>query len=424
MVQSVVMNKPWPAPSPRVRELMRRGAEIVLNPKSDWVAELHDAVLSGPRMGAVAQDAALAEAIRRANLSNLVHWAVANIEHPGRPVSPNVGSESLELARDFVRRGLDGSALDAYRTGQNAAWRRWMEISFELTSDPAELRELLDVSLRSISTFLDDTIAALAERIDAERHELTHGSNAERRAAVSLLLEGAPIGRRRAEEQLGYGLSGPHVAAVVWNRTGGGPKSELAAHLETAGEALMRVSGATRRLTIVASAASMWVWMPVGKAPRAEDLAPAVAAHPDVRVAVGRPGVDLDGFRRSHLDAVAAQRMLSRLTPVSGKGGQQIARYEDVQLVGLISADPAQAEEFLADTLGPLLTAEAEVRDTLRTYVLEQFNTSRTAQRLFTHRNTVIRRLARADELLPRPLAENVVHVVAALELLRWRGEV
>ncbi|WP_204367154.1 helix-turn-helix domain-containing protein [Nocardiopsis salina] len=55
------------------------------------------------------------------------------------------------------------------------------------------------------------------------------------------------------------------------------------------------------------------------------------------------------------------------------------------------------------------------------THVLERFNTSRTAKRLYTHRNTVIRRLSRADELLPQPLSENVVHVAAALELTRWR---
>jgi DNA-binding PucR family transcriptional regulator len=57
------------------------------------------------------------------------------------------------------------------------------------------------------------------------------------------------------------------------------------------------------------------------------------------------------------------------------------------------------------------------------TYVRELGSTSRTAQRLYTHRNTVLRRLARADELLPRPLAENAVAVAAALEVLRWRGE-
>ncbi|MFC7572540.1 helix-turn-helix domain-containing protein [Klenkia terrae] len=55
------------------------------------------------------------------------------------------------------------------------------------------------------------------------------------------------------------------------------------------------------------------------------------------------------------------------------------------------------------------------------TYVRSLGSTTATAHALFTHRNTVLRRLSRADELLPRPLAEHAVAVAAALDLLRWR---
>ena len=171
-------------------------------------------------MRPVAEDPVLAAATRRANLANLLHWAAANVQHPGRRVPANTGPEVLEAARDLVRRGLDESALDSYRTAQSVAWRRWMEICFELTDDPAQLRELLDVSALSIATFIDDTVAAVSERMRAERDELTRGAHAERRATVTLLLEGAPISRARAEAQLGYGLTGPHTAAIVWSRSG------------------------------------------------------------------------------------------------------------------------------------------------------------------------------------------------------------
>ena len=69
---------------------------------------------------------------------------------PGAPVPANLGPEPLGIARDLVRRGLNESALQAYRVGQNVAWQRWMAIAFGLTSDPDELRELLDVSARSL----------------------------------------------------------------------------------------------------------------------------------------------------------------------------------------------------------------------------------------------------------------------------------
>jgi DNA-binding PucR family transcriptional regulator len=406
------MGRPWPDPSPRMRELMRRGAELALDPRAEWIDELHTAALSGERMRAIAEDPVLRERTERINVVNVLHWAAANVERPGQRVPANVGPEALDAARDLVRRGLDASALDSYRTAQNVAWRRWMEICFGLTSDPAELRQLLDLSSRSISTFLDDTLAAITERMQAEREDLTRGTHAERRAVVTLILEGAPIGRARAEAQLGYRLGGPHTAAVLWSGSDGSTDD-----LEEAAEAVMRVGHAGHRLTVVPGAGSLWIWLPVAQAPHTASLTAQLADHPRVRVAVGRPGHDLEGFRRSHLDALTTQRMLTRLT-----SRRPVARFADVHLVALLTQDPERTDDFVADTLGALAQADAETRDTVRTYLREQCNTSQTAARLYTHRNTVLRRLARADALLPRPLAEDIVGVGAALEVLYWRG--
>jgi len=412
-VHDAPMTADWPLPSPAVRELFRRGAEVALDPRAAWVADLHTAALSGAGMRPVAEDPVLAEGARRANLANLLHWAAANVQRPGERVPVYVGPEVLDGARDLVRRGLDHIGLDAYRTAQAVAWRHWMETCFELTSDTGELRELLDVSARSITAFIDDTVAAVSQRMAAEHSELTRGAHAERRATVSLLLEGAPLARARAEAQLGYGLTGPHTAVIVWSGSGGSGSDQL----EAAAEATMRAAGADRRLTVVAGAAALWVWLPVGRAPDVAAVAAGLAGAPDVRVAVGRPGTDVDGFRRSHLEAATTQQMLARLT-----SAQQVARWADVQLVALLTSEPTWVEEFLAATLGDLLGADADLRDTVLAHVQELGSVSRTAARLYTHRNTVLRRLARAEELLPRPLAENAVAVAAALEVLRWRG--
>jgi DNA-binding PucR family transcriptional regulator len=403
----------WPLPSPEVRELFRRGAEQALDPRADWVADVHTAALGGAGMRPVAEDPVLAAGARRANLANLLHWAAANVQRPGERVPVYVGPEVLDGARDLVRRGLDHIGLDAYRTAQAVAWQHWMGICFTLTDDTAQLRELLDVSARSITTFVDDTVAAVTRRMAAERSELTRGAHAERRATVSLLLEGAPLARARAEAQLGYGLTGPHTAVIVWSGSGAGASDQL----EAAAEATMRAAGADRRLTVVAGAAALWVWLPVGRAPDPGAVTAGLAGAPDVRVAVGRPGTDVDGFRRSHLDAATTQQMLARLT-----SAQQVARFADVQLVALLTADPGRVEEFLTATLGDLLHADVATRDTVLTYVRELGSAARTAERLYTHRNTVLRRLARAEELLPRPLAEDAVAVAAALDVLRWRG--
>lgn len=403
----------WERPSERVCDLVRQGAEFVLNLPQSWLDEMDEATLSSEYMRTIAADPVLTEATRRSNRVNLLHWAAANISHPCAPVPANLSPETLDIARDLVRRGLDESAVDAYRIGQNVAWRFWMQIVFGLTSDPEELREVLDVSARSMSSFVDSTIAGIYRQVEIEREELTRGTHAERREVVALILDGAPITRQRAESRLGYRLDQSHTAAVIW---GDEPDTDLA-DLDRATEALMESVDGRRPLSVQSSAATRWVWIPGRDGPDAARVAAALEELSGVRIAIGPTAAGVEGFRRSHLDAVTTQRMVARL-----RSAQRVASFTDVELVALIMADPERADRFIRDTLGEFESASPELHRTVLTFVHEQCIASRAAARLYTHRNTLLRRLARADEMLPRPLEGTSVHVAVALEALRWRG--
>lgn len=403
----------WEDPSPRTRALIRQAAELAVQSPEQWVGPVHEATLSAPSTAEIAADPALADALRRANFDNLYAWASANVRAPGDLVAPNTSAVQLDVARDLVRRGLDEVGLDAYRTGQNVAWRSWMQICFRLTRDTDELEELLLVSAASIAAFVDGTIAAIAQRMEAERDELSRGSQAERRDLVALLLQGAPVSRTRAEALLGHRLEGEQTAAVVWTTD---PASDLG-RLERVAEALMRSTGARQRLTVVAAATTLWVWLPVAGRPRPEELAEVLRRAPEVRVAVGNPAQGVEGFRRSHQDAVEVRRLVARLGAPA-----QLVTFDEVQLAALVTRDEARADELVAAVLGDLATAPEDLRETVRTYLAVLGNASAAAGRLFTHRNTVLRRLSRADELLPRPLAEDPLRVGVALEVLRWRA--
>lgn len=310
---------------------------------------------------------------------------------------------------------MNESALDAYRTGQNAAWLRWMSIAFGLTSDPGELRELLDVTARSVASFIDATITAISAQMKAERDELTRGTHAERREVVALLLEGAPISPQRASQRLGYRLDQDHRAAIVWSAEAEPDPGEL----EGAADALALVAGAHRPLTIVASAATLWVWVPGGPALDVERVLAETRQMPQVRVAIGSSGHGVEGFRRSHLTALTTQRMVARLGTA-----QRVVSFDEVRLVSLVTQNAEAADQFVKHTLGDLESAGPEIKASLLTFLREGCNASLAATRLHTHRNTLIRRLAQANELLPRPLESNRVNVAVALEVQRWRGGV
>jgi DNA-binding PucR family transcriptional regulator len=272
---------------------------------------------------------------------------------------------------------------------------------------------MLDITSQSISAFIDATLAGISAHIEHERDELTRGTHAERREVVTLILDGAPITRQRAEARLGYALDRTHTAAVIWTDEPGSDLSQL----DRTAEAFSRAAAGTRPLTVIASAATRWVWVAGAVALDAHLLEQAVRAAPAVRVAVGPTSRGVAGFRRSHLDAITTQRMVARL-----RSRQRIAFFTDVQLVALLTRDPDRADEFIRHVLGDFEAAAADLHTAVLTFVNEQCNASRAAGRRYVHRNTLLRKLARADELLPRPLSENSVHVAVALEALRWRG--
>jgi DNA-binding PucR family transcriptional regulator len=360
----------------------------------------------------ISDDPGLAAGIRRTNHGFVRAWAEANMRDPGARVTPTIGPEMLAIGRDLVRRGLDDSTLEAFRAGQNLVWRRWMGIAFALSDDPAELAQLLDHTAASIFAFVDSTLAVISEQMQREREELKRGTHAMRFETVSLIIDGAPIARERASAMLGYELSRRHTGAIIW----GDQASEDHSQLDRAAEALAQASGARRPFTVVASASTLWVWVPGSHGPDLDLLERLTADLPGVRIAVGPTGEGIDGFRSSHLAATATQRLMVRVA-----SEVRVASYDAVEIVALVTADESRAAEFVTRTLGALETAAPALRETVRTYLRMQCNATRAADALFTHRNTVLTRLGRAEQLLPRPLEDNSLAVAVALEVVHWR---
>ena len=408
----------WEPPSERVKELMCQAAKRVVHTGQAWYDEadrysLTSGLLQSVVGEPVANDPIVAEAIARSNRSNQLHWAAANISHPGQPVSANTDPETLAIARYFVRRGLSEAAVvETYRRAQSFSLRSWIRIAFQLTSDADEMRELFEVSERSITTFLSETILAVHHQMRIERDNLTRGTYAERRETTMLILDGAPLSRRRAETRLGYQLEQSHIAAIVW----GSESTANLSHLDLAVELLLQTVRGKPSLSVLASEDTRWVWLPAADNPDFSRVAAAITRLPGVRIAIGSTAIGVEGFRRSHLDAVTTQGLMTKAGP-----SQQIATFSDVQFIALITTDPEQVNRFIKHTLGDFQYADPELQRTVQIYIEEQCNASQAAARLFTHRNTLMRRLTQARDLLPQPLEKATVHIALALEALHWR---
>jgi DNA-binding PucR family transcriptional regulator len=400
------------APTARTYELLAGIADRVALDADETVAAMDAAVIEVvPEFGA---DAAIAAEITATNRGNLMRF-LAVARKAQSPLSDAVAPEALDAARTVVRRGIDLDRIyEGYRRGQQVGLERWLACAYEIVEPGPELIAVTELSLSLAFRFVGQTLGRVLAEAQREREEVIGGALARRTETIRLILDGAPVDPTGASRRLGYELDRRHTAVVLWT------ESDVAPHgaLESAAVLLAQAAGSQRPLTLPAGTTTLWAWIATPGEPAIEDLRSAMERSPDdVRVALGPTRRGIEGFRATHEAALTVHRLLLG-NPASGRFGS----YRELEVTALAAHDPRAASEFIAATLGPLAEdspGAARLRETLRVYLEEAGNAPRAAARLYTHRNTVLKRIARATELLGYAPGERRLAVELALELRR-----
>lgn len=393
-----------------VENLLRAVATWFIDPESGALPRVEEASLAGIGDPFNA-DPMMAQEVRESTRLNVRHWVTMMATAPHQPVKPTLAGPVVGIAREMIRRGADRAVWTAYHVAKDEAWRLWMQHTFQLEADPTVLAAALDLASRSLGSWVDATLDELTALVQREREDYLWQSHTQRLATVTQLLDEDPAEIDRVEHLLGYRLRGAHLAAVLWTVA---TMPDQAALMRTASE-LRRRAGAAQLLAVPASSSSLWLWLGSHEPLDPPVLTDAVAEDA-VHLAVGGAGVDVDGFRRSHFEAVSAQLLLLRAHQV------RAAAFDDVTLVHLATQNEQAARAYVSRVLGRLSTADPDLRKTVRVYVREGHSAARAAGVLFTHRNTVLNRLQRAEQLLPPRWSTRSLEVGVALEIDHWLG--
>jgi hypothetical protein len=255
----------------------------------------------------------------------------------------------------------------------------------------------------------------------AERSRSIDASDALRAAAVRQVLAGAPgYDDDGAGREIRYDLAGSHRAFILWcDDAPSGVSDTLRRHANRVARALD--DGECLIVPWGDAAVAGWV-RGTGALPHARLRALfASQTGPAPKVAFGSVHTGLDGFRRSHEQALEARRV-AQLSPRSGP----VHEYRSLALTALATSDLTQARRFVTEELGPLgARDDATVRmaATVKVWFEELGNAAQAARRLGLHKNTVLYRVQRAEQLLGRPIAERALELQIALALARTLGE-
>src|SRR5271165_241654 len=334
---------------------------------------------------------------------------------------------ALEHARRLAQRGVDADSLiRTYRLGHQAVLRIVLD---EIRVAHLDIQLALDVfeQITSMSFGYVDRISRLVlTTYQTERDRWLANQNRMRVLRVREVLQAGEVDIDEVANAIRYPLRRVHLSLIAWCGESE-DEDELAAMERCITELSKSVGAQERPLFIAADRVTGWAWIPLPEdaAPHAVSrLSEFVKARPDAPlITAGEPLPGVDGFRRSHQQALATRAVVL----ASESHTPAVTVYSDPGLVlaAQFCADLVQTRTWVGDVLGPLASAtdsDERMRETLREFLHSGSSFKATADELHLHVNSVKYRIQRALERRGEPIADNRLDVEVALLLCHWFG--
>lgn len=334
-----------------------------------------------------------------------------------RPDEPP--DSAVEYARRLAQRGVPVSALlRAYRLGQAECQQLMIEAFARDTDDPAAIVAATVEFSAATFDYIDVISEQVVQAHQDERRRWLQTSAAARAAQVATVLAGDALAPGQAERLLGYELGQAHLGLVLWCD----PVTHDALDVLTREVGRLATAAGCLREPLVApaDAATLWAWLPLPRA--GVDVRSLTTATPGVRIAVGEPADDTEGFRSTHRQALAARAVA---LGADEQARSVVTTYAEAGLVALLRTDLSDLSAWVQGVLGDLAIdddAHERLRETVRVLLAHQGSHTAAAAELSLHKNTVQYRQRRAEGARGRPLREGRLDVEVALLVCHLLG--
>jgi hypothetical protein len=384
---------------------------------ADIVAQL---IREMPELKTGGRDVSLLAASVEETVAMLLHALEHGIERSAieAPATP------MEYGRRLAQRGVPVVTLErAYRISLGCVLERCCEELGEGGADgPTTAGAALRIT-KATFAYMDRVAEQVVAAYAAERALWASSRGAAHAEQVAALLAGEDVDVDAAELTLGYRLRRRHLGAVVWLDEADNGADELALLDRVVSRLAERVGTVGAPLFVARDGSSAWAWLPLASGQSLPEdgfeLSAADVEH-RARVSLGDPEDHVDGFGRTHRQALRVQAVALAAGPVR----RRVTAFAQIRPVALMSADLDATREWVRETLGPLAldtVQNARLRETVRIYLSAGGYTA-AAARLTVHTNTVHYRVQKAEEARGRPIPEDRLELELALLACHWLG--
>ena len=417
-------------PERRVDEggVVVRAAQIIgaLDGKLDHITQSIQKILL-TEIAELSEDAQLMDLQAHTVAAN-VETVFASIRHR-IPIEDVVSpTESLEHARRMAQRGVPANAMvRAYRLGHQEVLNFVLD---EIAASDLDPRWSLDVFkyFQTVSFgYIDWISQQVLNTYQQEYDRWVENRNSMRAQGVGAIL-GADGGDVDVlTEEIRYPLRRIHVALALWYPDGN--DGDELVRMERFANHLARSLGTHEPpLFLSVDHLTAWVWLPLSAhgaanvTERIREFATVQQDSPWIAMGNALPGID--GFRRSHEQAVDVRAV----AVVSGSVDRRVMAASDpgLPVATLLGDDVGSVGSWVAEILGPLASDtenDERLRETLRVFLRTGSSFKAAADEMHLHSNSIKYRVNRAISRRGTPIVDDRIEVEVALLLCHWFGQ-
>ena len=350
------------------------------------------------------------------NIATAVHILAGAGEETPSTTAPVA---AIDFARRLAQHDVPVTELiRAYRVGQTRFIRHCIqELLGQSAAGHDEGLAILEI-VETTSEYVDHVVEQV-ESAYAQAHESwVRDRSVVLAIQVRELLRGIPRDLAAVERTLDYRMDRDHVGLVLWTDKRG--ESDPLGRIRRLVGALVHLIAVSTPLVVPADESTAWAWLPSSASlVRSEALATAMRNDPSVSIAIGQPGSRIEGFRRTHQQAVSARSVAL----AAGEQHAALTPFADVAPIAMLCADLDSARVWVHETLGDLAVDSARnevLRETARVFLQTGGSYAATAEQLFLHRNSTQYRIRKAEAIRGRPLRDGRLDVELALLACQW----
>jgi DNA-binding PucR family transcriptional regulator len=336
---------------------------------------------------------------------------------------------ALEQARRIAQQGLPVNVLvRMYRLGQRSFTRLALG-ELQRIDVPSQVRiTIVERITETLFAYVDWMSQQVVEVYEEERERWLETRNSMRALRVREVLAGRQsVDIDSVITAIRYPLRWHHVALLVWYPAANGEADELARMQRFVRELGAAVQAGAAPLFVAADRSTGWAWLSFQAAP--DGIVAAIREfslqnRDSPSVAIGSPAAGINGFRRSHAQAVAIRSVV-----LARKGAKPTVVADSdpgLAAAALVCGNVEDARVWVAEVLGRLAAdtdSDARLRETFRVFLNAGASYTLAAEQLALHFNTVKYRVGRALARRGRPITDDRFDVELALLLCHWYGD-